>query len=414
MTSEPRRHAPPWLFGITYIPFGIVGGFVATTMPYVTRQAGISVESIGWFNLLTFIPPILQFLYAPVVDLGPRRKIWLVIVAALSAICLALAFAVPLPSQMGLFLALVVAAQMLSGLIGSCNGGLLATTLPDELRGRASGWMNAGNLGGGALAAWVSLYLLDKKWEPSTIGMITAAMMMVPALAALSIDEAPRVHRPARELFGGVARGVWKVARARHGWTGILMCMSPVGTAALINFFAGLSEDYHASPRMVAFVNGPMNGLLTAGGSLLGGWACDRMNRRVAYLISGGLTAACGLAMMAAPQEPMTYAVGVCAYLFVSGLCYAAFSAVVLEAVGTAGGEAASTQYTLFTSAGNAAIAYTGFFDTRFHKRLGVNGLLGVDAGLNLLGIVVLSVLFFVILKKRPARDDGAARAHAA
>jgi MFS family permease len=190
--------------------------------------------------------------------------------------------------------------------------------------------------------------------------------------------------------------------------------MSPVGTAALINFFAGLSDDYHASAGMVAFVNGPMNGLLTAGGSLLGGWACDRMNRRVAYLIAGGLTAACGLAMMLAPLQPMTYAVGVCMYLFISGLCYAAFSAVVLEAVGSTTGEAASTQYTLFTSAGNAAIAYTGFLDTRAHKQHGPRSLLGVDAALNLAGILVLSLLFFVILKRRPVSDGDQARERAA
>jgi hypothetical protein len=29
---------------------------------------------------LTFVPPMLQFLYAPVVDIGPKRKHWLLIV----------------------------------------------------------------------------------------------------------------------------------------------------------------------------------------------------------------------------------------------------------------------------------------------------------------------------------------------
>ena len=65
------------------------------------------------------------------------------------------------------------------------------------------------------------------------------------------------------------------------------------------------------------------------------------------YLLSGALTALCGLAMMVAPLSPTTYAVGVSVYLFIAGFCYAAFSAAVLETIGK-GGAAASTQYALF------------------------------------------------------------------
>src|SRR5262249_52333333 len=162
-----------------------------------------------------------------------------------------------------------------------------------------------------------------------------------------------------------------------------LFCISPVGTAALVNFFSAMSTDYHASGRMVAFINGPVNGLLSAGGSLIGGYLCDRMNRRLAYLLSGGLTAVCGLLMSFAPLSDMTYAVGVSTYLFIAGFCYSAFSAVVLEAIGNAGA-AAATQYTLFTAAGNAAIGYVGWIDTRFGKR-GPTGLLRADAALNLI-----------------------------
>jgi hypothetical protein len=97
--------------------------------------------------------------------------------------------------------------------------------------------------------------------------------------------------------------------------------------------------------------------------------------------------------MALAPQAPTTYAVGVSAYLLVSGLCYAAFSAVVLDSIGVAGA-AASTQYTLFTSAGNAAIAYTGFLDAQLHERYGVTGLLLLDAALNLGGVVALALVF--------------------
>jgi MFS transporter, PAT family, beta-lactamase induction signal transducer AmpG len=404
-----ERHAPPWLFGITAIPYGIVGGFCGTTMPFLTRKAGISVESIGWFGLATMIPPMLQFLYAPIIDVGPKRKHWLVIVTLLGAACLCTAMMMPLPSAVGPFLAFTVAGQLISGLVGSCNGGLLASTMPNELRGAAGGWLNAGNLGGGALGSWVAIVMTNRGAQPIVLGLTVAAMMVVPSLAALFIVEAERVKRSARQIIGTTLRDVWSVARSKPGWTGMLFCMSPVGTAALINYFSGLAVDYKASDGMVAFVNGPVNGLLTAAGSLAGGYLCDRMNRRVAYLASGALTAVCALAMSFAPLSPSTYAIGVSTYLFIAGLCYAAFSAVVLEAIGRAGA-AASTQYTLFTAAGNAAIGYVGFVDTRFHTHYGVKSLLRVDAGLNLLGIVVLSLMIaFVYKGTRAQRSEPAA-----
>jgi MFS family permease len=153
---------------------------------------------------------------------------------------------------------------------------------------------------------------------------------------------------------------------------------------------------------MVAFINGPVNGLVTAAGSLICGYLCDRYSRRGMYLLSAALTALCGLGMMASPLSPTTYAVGVGVYLFITGFCYAAFSAAVLETIGK-GGAAASTQYALFVSCGNLAINYVGLIDTRFDHRFGPRGLLGVDALLNVVGIVALTLLFraFGGLRKR-------------
>ena len=242
------------------------------------------------------------------------------------------------------------------------------------------------------------------------VGGALALLMIAPSLVALTFKEAERVKHTLNELFGHMIRDVWRVAKSRPGWTGILFCISPVGSAALLNYFAALAPDYHASPGMVAFINGPINGLVSAGGALAGGFLCDRINRRLMYLISGGLTAVCGIIMAFAPLTPNTYAVGVTFYLLISGLCYAAFSAVVLEAIGKAG-PAASTQYTLFTSAGNFAIMYVGWIDTRFHHNYGPRGLLGVDAGANVLGIILLSVMIALIYRKKAVAPPASAAA---
>jgi MFS family permease len=320
--------------------------------------------------------------------------VWLVLVALLGSICFGLSLTMPMPSHVGAFLALAFVGQTISGLVGSCNGGLLASTLPDDRRGAASGWYNLGNLTGGAVGAWLTL-AMAQHFAPLTVGLSLALLMTAPALMSLTVDEPTRPKRAARDIFAGLWRDVARVARSRQGWTGMLFCISPVGTAALLNYFAALAPDYRASDGMVGFFNGPINGLVTGVGSLVGGYVCDRVNRRAMYLLSGALTAIAGLAMMAMPMAPMTYAIGVSAYLLVAGFCYSAFSSVVLETIGK-GGAAASTQYALFVSAGNCAIGYVGWIDTRFHTHHGARGLLGADAALNLAGIVALTILFKV------------------
>ena len=98
--------------------------------------------------------------------------------------------------------------------------------------------------------------------------------------------------------------------------------------------------------------------------------------------------------MMLSPRVPATYAWGVMLYALITGFCYSAFTATVLETIGR-GGKAASAQYSLFVAAGNAAIAYVVIVDTRFHKAHGVEGVLGSDATLNVLGVIVLGLVFW-------------------
>jgi MFS transporter, PAT family, beta-lactamase induction signal transducer AmpG len=398
-TLPVRGRAPTWIFGITAIPYGVCGGFISTLLPYFFREAGISVESIGWFATATMVPSFLNFLYAPVVDLGLRRRSWLILMSVLSALCLCAALMLELPRQANLFVVFTFAGQLLNGLVGSCNGGLMATTLDNHERGKAAGWLNAGNLGGGALGAGLILVLAQSLPKP-IVATLLAATMILPALAALTIPELARPRTDAREHFRAMLQDVWTTAKSRPGWTGMLFCVSPVGTAALLNYFSGIAVDYRATPRMVALVNGALNGLITAVGSLGGGWLCDRMDRRVAYLVSGTLTAVVGIGMALGPLSPTTYAVGVCTYFLVSGFCYSAFSSVVLEAVGRAGASA-SAQYALFVAAGNLAITYVGWFDTRFHHQYGPRALLGVDAGLNLAGVLLLGMVI-ALLYRRP------------
>jgi MFS transporter, PAT family, beta-lactamase induction signal transducer AmpG len=403
MTSS-RRHPPPWLFLFSGTAYGVPGAFVSQMMPFFSRKSGIELGDIGWFVTLLFVPSLLQPLYAPIVDIGPPRKVWLVILSALAGAALACAFAFPPPEHITAFLAFGFVAQTLSALISACNGGLLAVTMPDELRGRASAWLNVGNLSGGGIAGAAAIWLLGSGVEPMWVGLIVAALMFVPSLAILFANEPKNDNiRSLGDVFGQTLRDVAAVLFSKKGLTGIALCISPVGTAAMTQYFSGIGKDYTASDDRVAFVSGGASVVVTAIGALAGGYLCDRYNRRALYLLSGVLTAVCGVVVAALPHSPMTYTYGATMYNLITGLCYAAFTATVLETIGE-GGKAAGTQYALFVSAGNAAIAYVTLIDTRFKHELGtswwrlsygIDDVWHVDALLNAVGVVVLGLAFW-------------------
>jgi MFS family permease len=370
----------------------VVGSFTATIMPRVAKLQGLDLDAIGWLGTATLIPSWVQFLYAPIVDIGPKRKHWLVIVSGIGALALLAACLMPIRDHEGEFLAFAITASFLTGLVSACNGGLMAVTLPDEVRGRAGAWYMAGNLSGGALAVTLALWMLDQGFSPWAYGSALAAMMFVPSLAILAIDEPDRDNvQRLGELFGTALRDAKNVLFTRTGITGFLLFLSPVGTTALINYFSAMADDYHASPFMIWLVNGWGAGVLTLAGSALGGYLCDRYNRRVLYLLGGVLTTACTLAMVFSGRTDITYAWGVSLYFLISGFAYAAYSATVLETIGDAG-KTASTQYALFNSAANVAISWVGFADTRFSP---VERVLKADGLLNLGGVIVLAIVFW-------------------
>ncbi len=397
------KHPPPWLFGIVGIPYGAGGAFVGLIMPFMADAAHIDIDQIGWFVTLLFVPPMIQFLYAPIVDIGPKRKYWLIIVSVLGAASFAAAFAMPLPASKTAYLVFAFFGQMLTGLTGSCNGGLLALTMPDELRGRASAWLNVGNLTGGSGAAWLTNWLLNRGVSTTIVGLVFAAMIVLPSLAILIVDEPKRHWRSVHEVFGDMWRSVRTVLFSKSGLTGIALCLSPVGTAALANFFSGMGSAFGADKDLVATCTGAATGIPSAIGAAVCGWLCDRYNRRGLYLLSGAMTAVVGIGLALVPRTPDTYLWGVMTYALVTGFCYSAFTATILETIGQ-GGAAASTQYALFVAAGNIAIGYTGFINTRFGGKVAlpdgttrpdVGGVITSDAALNLIGVAVLAFVFW-------------------
>ena len=195
-------------------------------------------------------------------------------------------------------------------------------------------------------------------------------------------------------------RDLWLVLRARSGYLALLIVFLPIGTGAASNYWSAVADDWHASASTVALVNGALGGLAAALGCLGGGYLADFLNRRFAYLGYGVLLALCGLAMALCPHTEGAYVTFTLVYSVISGMCFAAFSAVTLEAIGLG---AAATKYNLYASLSNIPIAYMTALEGTARDRWGTNGFLYFEAIMTVVSVVVFVTATTLTARRTPA-----------
>jgi PAT family beta-lactamase induction signal transducer AmpG len=382
------RDNPPWLFGLLSLPYGVFNNVTTALMPFLLRKHGVSVDRIAEVVAISMIPNVWYFLWSPVVDLGLRRRTWILIAAGVSAICGGAAVMMSAGSLAWLTV-MLVGGNVVVMLMSSANGAIL-TTLDPSKRGRASGWYQAGNLGGGALGGGVTIWLAA--FTPLPLMALTCVIItFLPALAALRVSEKARTHLPPLTLFRSMGHDVWDVLKTPATWVGLLFFLSPVGSAAVVNLISSLGPDYHASDNEVAWVSGFAFGLISAGGSMVGGCVCDRMKRTTAYALAGLFSAVFSLWLALGRATPFTYAGGYIGYALAAGFAYAAFTALELDVLGRRQ-HAAGTAYSLLGASGNLPITYMTWLDGAAYKRAGRVGLMGIDTLANGLGAVLLLI----------------------
>ena len=394
------RHAHPIVFLFLIIPFGMISGYLSVTLAYVLSQAGVSTGLIAGVIAAGYIPHSWKFLWAPIADTTLSRKTWYLLAAAVSMAGVFAMGAVPATeASLPLLTAVVLVSNLAVTFLAMSVESFMAHGTHDGEKGRAGGWFQAGNLGGqgvgGGAGLWMTQYLADA-WM---VGAVLAAAGLACCLALRFVLEPQAVHRG-----GGLVRNVanvltdlWAVVRSRFGFLALLVCFLPIGTGAASNLWSAVAGDWHASANTVALVNGVLGGIVSAVGCIAGGYLCDRMDRKTAYCAYGVLQALCAVAMALAPRTEFSYIVFTMVYWFITGLTYAAFSAVVLEAIGHG---AVATKYNLFASLSNMPIGYMTFVDGQAHDKWGAAGMLYTEAAVAMAGLAV----FITVATIRPRR----------
>jgi len=249
-----------------------------------------------------------------------------------------------------------------STLLAMAVDSLMAHQTAEHAKGRAAGWFQAGNLGGAGLGGGLALWLMQDGGLSHTMGAgVLAGLCVACALPLWRIAEGQHeLTQASRASIGErlreTLRDLWSVIRSRNGGLAMLVVFLPMGTGSMANMYSIMANDWQASANTVALVTGTISGLISAVGCLIGGYICDRMNRQLAYVLFGGMLALSSLIMALAPHTEWHFIAWTSLYALITGLCYAGFSAVTLEAIGKG---AAATKYNLMASLSNTPIGWT-------------------------------------------------------
>ena len=395
MTINDSPNWPrPWVFGILILPVAVYVGFTATPLPFLLSKAGISVYEIGTIGSLLQLPNILVFLWAPLVDVRLRRRMWLVFSAAATAVCMWIALPLVGTASLYVLTAFLLVGGMTVSLVLASSGGLMVTALSPSAQSKAAAWNQAGYLAGGALGGALILWLVTRVTAFST-GLILALVLFLPSLVAFTLPEKePAPAHWFKGRFAAIKREIGGVFKSPLRRWSTLLLMAPAGTGAAQLLLPAIASHYGVGASGVIWINGLGGGIALAAGSLLGALVPSDWDGRVVYASAGLLNGLAAIVLTSA-DGATGYLVGTILYLVTVGLCWARFTALIVEIVG-ADTRDASTLYSALSAAGSIPLAYMTWLDGFGYSKLGTHGLLWTDATGNLLVFSVVVTVFII------------------
>lgn len=387
---------------ILYVPFGALGGFVTVALTFLATTKGLSISEGALLNGAQMLVSWMKWIWAPIVDITLTPRKWYVLSTAASALGVFAMAAVPLsPEGLPLLLVIIAAASLVNSLVGMSVEAMMSRLCPPEEAGRVGAWFQAGNLGGAGLGGALGLYLMRKLPAPWMSGAIMGALFLA-CCGALKLTPPlarQRAEGGAASAVKGVVRDLWHMVKTKGGLLSALLCVMPVGTGAAQTVLtqAEVAGFWGAGPSEVEWLQGVLAGLLTAVGCFAGGFVCQRFRPLNAYAGIGLGLAAIATGMALTPASVPAYVVWSLLYSFGVGLAYAAFTAVVLSAMGHGSG---ATKYNVFASLSNFPIWWLGLTLGYAAEKLGARAMLLTEAGFGVLG-----VLLFALAARRVRRS---------
>jgi MFS family permease len=355
---------------------------------------------IGALIALSVWPQTWKMLWAPLVDTAGNPKLWYGLGTSLVGATILLMSVLPMNrGEIGVVSTLIVVSSVASTLVSMSSEIFMANQTPPELRGRASGWSQAGNLGGAGIGGGLGLLLAEHLPYAWVSGAVLAAICLACWAGVLFL---PPLHRSAKAPsyvaeIKGVVMDVWAVAKSRLGYLALIIMVLPLASGAMP--WSAVASEWGASGDLVAMVNGVGGGIASMIGAMAAGWVCDRMDPKRAYCLFGLLVGLVAAAMVLLPRSPTVFTLFVLLYMAAVGTGYTGYAAIVLQAIGK---KSAATNWNLMAAISNIPIAVMSTFDGWMHDRYGTDAMLLGELAAPAIAIVAFGLF---VVATRPRRS---------
>jgi PAT family beta-lactamase induction signal transducer AmpG len=374
--------------GLAHATFGFVAVFSTAAVPILLRGQGVGVEKITQIVTLATSPMFWVFLLSPVMDVWVSRRVYTVLFACVAAVCLGLALVSM--KHLVLFTVVLVLANMASNLYHYALNSWLTERMETRHYAQVGAVTQIANLGAGGVFSGVTIWTV--RTLPLTLAAaVLALLVLMPMMLTVFLPAAQWPTRTAREVFRTFFRDLYTLCKRQRCRYGLLVFLAPVCSFALP--FGALGSEFHVPERWVATLTGPLAGVMCGVGCLGAILFCRWIKGRTVYVLTGLVAAVVTGAMMLLPHTMAVFAVGGVLYMFLQGVNYASFTAVLYEIVGR-DNPLRGTQIGLLSAASNLPISLMTWADGVGFGRGGVQGMLGVDTFVALAFCVPVLVFF--------------------
>lgn len=391
--SLNRRVPPVWLMGLSNTSFGLVGGFIAFTLPQVLAAQRMPETTIAAVTAVTFSPLSFMFLFSPMLDVWFSRRWYAAVLTILGAVLVGIS--VMNIHHLLLLKIAVVAGVAAMSLAGAALCGWLSTVARKEDENQLSAWLTVANFSGFGIMSIIGAEMIEHLPMPVAAFLLTS-IILVPASIFLWIPPPGSDLLLAGESFRAFWADVFALLGRRQVLVAIALFLSPCATFSLTNILGGLGNDFHAAPRLVSLLGG--SGVVVAGicGSLLLPILAKRMSLRPLYLTIGAVGGVFTLGLILLRHTPGSFALALIGENIFQSLAITCSIAIVFEITGRDNPLAATT-FALLSAAYAFAIVYMPVVDGWGYGLRGVAGAFAVDAGIGIAACLMMGLLLFLL-----------------
>ena len=185
------KYIKPFYIFLLIKPMGISQGFVTVTLPFLLTQNGFPVTLTAGIVAIGVSANLWRFVWGPVVDLSLslHKWYWLSLVTSIASLLL-LCF-IPFTVKGAALLSVIVFISQVAATITLLPiNGIMAKQMQENKKGAASGWYQAGSLGGVGIGGGAGLWLATH-YNLILAAIILCGMSILFAMTMLLIKDIP-------------------------------------------------------------------------------------------------------------------------------------------------------------------------------------------------------------------------------